>query len=72
MRAHSSESTLHSLRCRHCFVVLLGALSRSAPQRPRTFRARAPEDEVIYFVLPDRFENGDRGERSRRPARAIG
>ena len=23
------------------------------------FRARAPEDEVIYFLLPDRFENGD-------------
>jgi glycosidase len=24
-------------------------------------RARWPEDEVIYFVLPDRFENGDPG-----------
>ena len=24
------------------------------------FRDRLPEDEVIYFVLPDRFENGDR------------
>ena len=24
------------------------------------YRARLPEDEVIYFVLPDRFENGDR------------
>src|SRR4051812_19388855 len=23
------------------------------------FRARLPEDEVIYFVMPDRFENGD-------------
>src|SRR5678815_4022294 len=23
------------------------------------FRDRLPEDEVIYFVLPDRFENGD-------------
>ncbi len=23
------------------------------------FRARAPEDEIIYFVLPDRFDNGD-------------
>lgn len=23
------------------------------------YRARAPEDEVIYFLLPDRFENGD-------------
>ena len=23
------------------------------------FRARLPEDEIVYFVLPDRFENGD-------------
>ena len=23
------------------------------------FRDRAPQDEVIYFLLPDRFENGD-------------
>ena len=25
------------------------------------YRARLPEDEVMYFMLPDRFENGDRG-----------
>ena len=25
------------------------------------FRERLPEDEFIYFVLPDRFENGDPG-----------
>ena len=25
----------------------------------RDYRARLPQDEVIYFVLPDRFENGD-------------
>lgn len=24
-----------------------------------TFRERLPQDEVIYFLLPDRFENGD-------------
>jgi glycosidase len=23
------------------------------------YRARLPEDEVVYFVLPDRFQNGD-------------
>jgi len=23
------------------------------------FRARPPEDEVVYFLLPDRFESGD-------------
>lgn len=26
---------------------------------PADYRARKPEQEVIYFVLPDRFENGD-------------
>ena len=25
-----------------------------------SFRDRRPEDEIIYFLLPDRFENGDR------------
>ena len=38
------------------------ALTLSAgalPAAAKDFRARAPEDEVIYFVLPDRFENGD-------------
>jgi glycosidase len=24
------------------------------------YRERLPEDEIVYFVLPDRFENGDR------------
>jgi glycosidase len=33
---------------------LLGASTAAAD-----YRARLPEDEVIYFVLPDRFENGD-------------
>ncbi|MFP5432857.1 MAG: alpha-amylase family glycosyl hydrolase, partial [Alphaproteobacteria bacterium] len=36
------------------------ALSASAaPPAPADFRARLPEDEIIYFVLPDRFDNGD-------------
>ena len=29
------------------------------PAPSRDYRARLPQDEVIYFVLPDRFENGD-------------
>jgi glycosidase len=36
--------------------------STSTPQLPSglaTVRARLPEDEVIYFLLPDRFENAD-------------
>ena len=26
---------------------------------PADYQARAPQDEVVYFVLPDRFANGD-------------
>lgn len=39
-------------------AALLG--STAALAQPATdYRARAATDEVIYFVLPDRFENGD-------------
>mgnify|MGYP001352349148 CR=1 FL=1 len=43
---------------------LAAALLASTPgfaQQPETdsFRERGVEDEVIYFVLPDRFANGD-------------
>ena len=30
-----------------------------ADGEPTAHRARAPSEEIIYFVLPDRFENGD-------------
>ena len=36
-------------------ALALLAASTSTPD----YRARLPEDEVIYFVLPDRFENAD-------------
>ena len=35
-----------------------GAPASAAPASDN-YRARLPQDEVIYFVLPDRFENGD-------------
>ncbi len=36
------------------------ACAQDAPQAATlTLQERLPEDEVIYFVLPDRFENGD-------------
>lgn len=35
------------------------ALLAAATAQPADYRARLPQDEVIYFVLPDRFENGD-------------
>lgn len=34
--------------------------AQSAAQPRASFRDRLPEDELIYFLLPDRFENGDR------------
>src|SRR5438270_12447320 len=39
---------------------MLGALALlAAAPSAADFRSRQPQDEVIYFVLPDRFENGD-------------
>ena len=38
-------------------LCLFTSISWAAPD----FRARPPEDEIVYFVLPDRFENGDTG-----------
>jgi glycosidase len=44
-------------------ISLLAALLLSGVSlaHAQTFRERLPEDEVIYFLLPDRFENGDDG-----------
>ena len=42
-----------------CFAAYLLAAASPIPLAAQTFRDRLPEDEVIYFVLPDRFENGD-------------
>ncbi len=30
------------------------------PDADTSFRAREPSEEIVYFVLPDRFENGDK------------
>ncbi len=38
---------------------LVSAALVSGSALAETFRDRLPEDEVIYFLLPDRFENGD-------------
>ncbi len=43
------------------FAVALGLASPTLaqPAPSQDFRARPPQREVVYFVLPDRFENGD-------------
>lgn len=38
---------------------MIAALPAAAQTAPADLRARAPETEVLYFLLPDRFENGD-------------
>jgi glycosidase len=40
-------------------ALALAATAAAQPTPAASFRARAPEDEVIYFLLPDRFDNGD-------------
>jgi neopullulanase len=44
-----------------CILLLMGSawLSAATAAAAQDYRARLPEDEVIYFLLPDRFENGD-------------
>jgi glycosidase len=39
--------------------MIAAALAMLAATPAADYRARLPEDEVIYFLLPDRFENGD-------------
>lgn len=43
-------------------AAMLAATGLALPavaQAPASFRDRLPQDEVIYFLLPDRFDNGD-------------
>ena len=40
-------------------VTAWAALAEAPPAPPPRFKDRPPEDEIVYFMLPDRFENGD-------------
>ncbi len=40
-------------------LALLGGTPQAPADTPADYRARAPQEEVVYFVLPDRFANGD-------------
>ncbi len=42
-----------------CAAVLLCVSAGAAGQGAGAFRDRLPDDEMIYFLLPDRFDNGD-------------
>jgi len=40
-------------------ALALGFALLAAPAAAQDYRQRLPEDEILYFMLPDRFENGD-------------
>jgi neopullulanase len=40
-------------------VLSLHVAAANAAQPQEDYRSRLPADEIIYFLLPDRFENGD-------------
>lgn len=40
-------------------ALLASSITAASAASLESIRARAPEREVIYFMLPDRFENGD-------------
>ena len=54
------KNALRSAVMKHRFFLIGAMCVLDAAAAPADFRLRAPEDEVIYFLLPDRFENGDR------------
>jgi glycosidase len=43
---------------RYAFLAWWAVAAFAAPGA-NDYRQRLPEDEIVYFVLPDRFENGD-------------
>ena len=58
-------SVLGAVRVAGAADAVAGAAPASTADAAADFRARPPQDEVIYFLLPDRFANGktsnDRG-----------
>lgn len=44
---------------RRLILALAAAAIAAAPAAAQSYRERLPEDEILYFLLPDRFENGD-------------
>jgi neopullulanase len=43
----------------HKIIYLSLLATLTAPLAAQSYRDRLPQDELIYFMLPDRFENGD-------------
>jgi len=59
-RGYQREAVMATLRyVRTAWVAAVAAALAAPAAAQQSFLDRPPEDEVIYFVLPDRFENGD-------------
>ncbi|MGQ3113707.1 MAG: alpha-amylase family glycosyl hydrolase, partial [Brevundimonas sp.] len=56
-RAGSLGARIAAAACAALIAASAGTVA--AQQAAPDFRARLPQDEVIYFLLPDRFDNGD-------------
>ena len=50
---------IRSLATSLAALALCAPLAAQASDPKADLRARAPNEEIVYFVLPDRFENGD-------------
>ena len=55
------QTHLGLFRCMTSLVSLIILAVAPLAAQADGFRDRLPEDEIIYFLLPDRFENGDPG-----------
>jgi glycosidase len=58
MRHHRHSGAARPL-LRLLTAAAAGSLALAGPAAAQSHRDRAPEDDFVYFVLPDRFENGD-------------
>lgn len=54
------HAKLRSALARVALAAAAFAASAPASAQSADYRARLPEDEIIYLLMPDRFENGDR------------
>src|SRR5258708_7485910 len=58
---YRSIAVNHAMKCGALAASLLTLTfaTQTSAQPAQDYRGRLPADEIIYFLLPDRFENGD-------------
>ncbi len=54
------RGAVRGIACAVLGWIAIGLPSVAVADEASAFRLRPPEDEIVYFLLPDRFENGDR------------